>query len=473
MYSGRVLNIVLLTFIVCKTSCHLDCCRGGGAREKLGETRARQRVGRKTEKSGKVGIENAHTLKYIANPATMASMLRRYSGKYFHQLTQSQDACRLNAFILPLLTLVESTDTCNTFIRHKSTLADSSNKSHHASTKGSTNIILNDDTAPLSAITGSILTDNLDLLLTINPDLEGAIDSIRSSHLEDYEGNIRDQIESLVLQHGAARHHPLQQGAVSVTKTRLGKAKVDQLREVLEAIGADPRGNKDAIVQRLLKIYKEQQDGRSTVVTAAGDGSTQQQYQQQQYHPPPPPTPSPKNPNSTTIKNIPSSLSSHLSKPRIPIEKLKYIRPFTDPKEVANILLQAHAQDVVIIDVREQCTFTDYMVLATGISHGAVRLLAQAVMHELKVRCREGVPSMSPSVEGRVGKGQVVDWLVVDAGSVVAHVFTEQGREEYNLEGLWSSKSEGDDGGNNNITRLKSTTIGSGTGRQTLHTIKV
>jgi len=93
---------------------------------------------------------------------------------------------------------------------------------------------------------------------------------------------------------------------------------------------------------------------------------------------------------------------------------------------------------------------------------------------------------MSPSVEGRVGKGQVVDWLVVDAGSVVTHVFTEQGREEYNLEGLWKDKGgegdgeEGDDSGGSNITRLKSSSSTSGrsssstsSSRQTLNTIKV
>lgn len=89
---------------------------------------------------------------------------------------------------------------------------------------------------------------------------------------------------------------------------------------------------------------------------------------------------------------------------------------------------------------------------------------------------------MSPSVEGRVGKGQVVDWLVVDAGSVVTHVFTEQGREEYNLEGLWKGKGgegdgdEGDDSGGSNITRLKSSSSTSGisnSSRQTLNTIKV
>jgi hypothetical protein len=196
----------------------------------------------------------------------MMSMLRRYSGKYSHQLTQSQDACHLIAFMLPCITSAEQLDTCNKLIRHNSTLGNGSNKSNHVSTKGSANLILNDDTEQSSAITGSILTDNLDLLLTVNPDLGGAIESIRSSHIEDYEGDIIYQIESLALQHGAA-HHPAT-GAISVTKTCLGKARVDQLRERLEAIGDDPRGNKDAIVQRLLKIYKQQQ----------------QQQQQQQQH---------------------------------------------------------------------------------------------------------------------------------------------------------------------------------------------
>ena len=70
------------------------------------------------------------------------------------------------------------------------------------------------------------------------------------------------------------------------------------------------------------------------------------------------------------------------------------------PQEVANLLLEARGDDVCIIDVRHRCPFTDYMVLATARSQRLVHMLAAAVLHELKGRCREVAPGVAPGVEG-------------------------------------------------------------------------
>ena len=121
-----------------------------------------------------------------------------------------------------------------------------------------------------------------------------------------------------------------------------------------------------------------------------------------------------------------------------------YNRAFASPHDVARMLVEARADDIAIIDVRGNCSFTDYMVVATGRSSQLVHMLAQAVLHELKQRCKEVAPGVSPGIEG----AEEVDaqWLVVDAGSVVVHIFAEGARKEYNLEGLW--------GGKNNVTRV-------------------
>ena len=51
----------------------------------------------------------------------------------------------------------------------------------------------------------------------------------------------------------------------------------------------------------------------------------------------------------------------------------------------------------------------------------------------MKERCTEVAPAVSPRVEGEDGG----DWLAVDCGNVVVHVFTEEARDHYDLEGLW------------------------------------
>ena len=109
--------------------------------------------------------------------------------------------------------------------------------------------------------------------------------------------------------------------------------------------------------------------------------------------------------------------------------------------EVAEILAEARGEDVCVIDVRASCPFTDWMVLATGRSRRLVSSLAGAVHHELKRRCAEVAPGVPPTVEGAQDEP---DWLVVDAGDVVVHVFSPEARAEYDLEELW-----GDLGGSN------------------------
>lgn len=62
---------------------------------------------------------------------------------------------------------------------------------------------------------------------------------------------------------------------------------------------------------------------------------------------------------------------------------------------------------------------------------------------QLKERCAEVAPGKVPSVEGLGSSADDnADWLVVDAGSVVAHIFEENARELYDIEGLWGGEPE-------------------------------
>ena len=61
---------------------------------------------------------------------------------------------------------------------------------------------------------------------------------------------------------------------------------------------------------------------------------------------------------------------------------------------------------------------------------------------QLKQRCKEVAPGIVPSVEGLgTDSSSNSQWLVVDCGSVVAHVFEEGARELYDLDSMWGGQS--------------------------------
>jgi len=88
------------------------------------------------------------------------------------------------------------------------------------------------------------------------------------------------------------------------------------------------------------------------------------------------------------------------------------------------------AEDSVTIDLTGKSSIGDYMVVTTGHSHRHVGAVADHVVKDMK---EAGVPGVR--VEGmRQG-----DWVLIDAGDVIVHVFRPEVRSFYNLEKMWSS----------------------------------
>ncbi|CAL8463069.1 g2603 [Coccomyxa elongata] len=111
-------------------------------------------------------------------------------------------------------------------------------------------------------------------------------------------------------------------------------------------------------------------------------------------------------------------------------------------EEVAEMLRDAKTDDVRVIDVRQrECDFTDEFVIATARSKLHAQTAAQAVVYRVKERCKEVAPGVVPSVEG-LGTSSYnnSEWLVVDCGSVVAHVFEPDSRKEYDLDTMWGGQ---------------------------------
>jgi ribosome silencing factor RsfS/YbeB/iojap/nicotinate (nicotinamide) nucleotide adenylyltransferase len=91
------------------------------------------------------------------------------------------------------------------------------------------------------------------------------------------------------------------------------------------------------------------------------------------------------------------------------------------------------AEDVVVIDLEGKSAFADYMVIATGRSNRQVIAIADHLADRLKQAGHGYVP-----VEGKQGG----DWVLVDAGDVVVHIFRPEPRAFYALEKMWQMESE-------------------------------
>lgn len=87
------------------------------------------------------------------------------------------------------------------------------------------------------------------------------------------------------------------------------------------------------------------------------------------------------------------------------------------------------AQDVVFIDLKGKSAMADGLVVASGRSHRHVGAMADHLLRSLKEagygRCRvEGLPAC--------------DWVLIDTGDVIIHLFRPEVRAFYNIEKIWS-----------------------------------
>jgi ribosome-associated protein len=87
-----------------------------------------------------------------------------------------------------------------------------------------------------------------------------------------------------------------------------------------------------------------------------------------------------------------------------------------------------HAESVCVLDLRDVTTFADYFVICSGTNPRQVQAIADEVNLELK---RQGERAIA--VEGY----DSADWILIDCGDLLVHVFSETAREYYDLERLW------------------------------------
>jgi ribosome-associated protein len=87
------------------------------------------------------------------------------------------------------------------------------------------------------------------------------------------------------------------------------------------------------------------------------------------------------------------------------------------------------AEETVTIDLRGKSAFSDYMIVTSGRANRHVGAIAENVAKGLKENGIKGI-----HIEGFPN----CDWVLIDSGDVIVHVFRPEVREFYNLERMWT-----------------------------------
>ena len=98
-------------------------------------------------------------------------------------------------------------------------------------------------------------------------------------------------------------------------------------------------------------------------------------------------------------------------------------------KKAAAFLDNKKAEQLNVIEIDNISSLADYFVIATGNNNTHVRALADELDEKLKA---EGLPP------ARMEGYRSNSWILLDYGNVVVHIFTQEGRDFYDLDRLWA-----------------------------------
>ncbi|MFO1118108.1 MAG: ribosome silencing factor [Beijerinckiaceae bacterium] len=104
-------------------------------------------------------------------------------------------------------------------------------------------------------------------------------------------------------------------------------------------------------------------------------------------------------------------------------------------QKILDSLDDSKAENVVVIDLAGKTSLADHMTIATGRSNTHVGAIAERVIKT----CKE-IGIAAPRVEGMPHN----DWVLVDTGDIIVHIFRPEVRQFYNLEKMWSGDRPSD-----------------------------
>ena len=100
---------------------------------------------------------------------------------------------------------------------------------------------------------------------------------------------------------------------------------------------------------------------------------------------------------------------------------------------ILNALSEDKAEEIVQIDLRGKTAIGDHMVICSGRSTRQVSAIAEKLVQTLKDQF-----GRTPRMEGK----DIGDWVLIDTGDVIVHVFRPEVREFYQLEKMWLSGAD-------------------------------
>ena len=87
------------------------------------------------------------------------------------------------------------------------------------------------------------------------------------------------------------------------------------------------------------------------------------------------------------------------------------------------------AQEITVINLKKKTSIADYMIICTGTSNRHITALSNYLSEDLK-----RLELNMLNIEGKRGG----DWIIVDIGDIIIHLFRSEVREYYNLEKMWT-----------------------------------
>lgn len=105
-----------------------------------------------------------------------------------------------------------------------------------------------------------------------------------------------------------------------------------------------------------------------------------------------------------------------------------------DIEDLVNILRRENVDNLAVIRVPAKLQYVDYMVIGTGRSPRQMSAVVDLIRRIFKRRHDPDKGDRIPDIEGKGNK----DWVAVDLGNIVLHVFSVQVRKAYDLETLWT-----------------------------------
>ena len=97
--------------------------------------------------------------------------------------------------------------------------------------------------------------------------------------------------------------------------------------------------------------------------------------------------------------------------------------------DIVDAVESKKAENIVLLDLRPDAIIADFFVICTGNSDRQIKAVAEGVREAIKEKHQR----LPVSVEGESHSG----WVLMDYGDVLVHIFGEEEREFYDLEGFW------------------------------------